>query len=135
MLVRGKRRHILVAFNLNFIWFSFTFSVFVYTYRKEKAFYCYYEFLTVKTQKSELIERIVPLSITVWTEISKAESNWRLAANYLIQKSKMVVFSFPQCHCYGWSWCPRSPLCHGRAWMVCSEEFSANYLMKQGKFK
>ncbi|XVF15107.1 hypothetical protein REPUB_Repub09cG0120800 [Reevesia pubescens] len=21
----------------------------------------------------------------------------------------MVVFSFPQCHCYGWSWCPRFP--------------------------
>ncbi|KAE8706680.1 hypothetical protein F3Y22_tig00110388pilonHSYRG00036 [Hibiscus syriacus] len=27
----------------------------------------------------------------------------------------MVVFSFPQCHCYGWSWCAQSSICHGRA--------------------
>jgi hypothetical protein len=31
----------------------------------------------------------------------------------------MVVFSFPQCHSHGWSWCPQSPLRHVRARMVC----------------
>ncbi|XVF85076.1 hypothetical protein PTKIN_Ptkin17bG0089300 [Pterospermum kingtungense] len=30
----------------------------------------------------------------------------------------MAVFGFPQCHSYNWSWYPRFPLGHVRAWMM-----------------
>ncbi|KAL2564721.1 hypothetical protein AAZV13_19G063500 [Glycine max] len=29
----------------------------------------------------------------------------------------MVVLSFSQRHCHGWSWCSKPSFCHGKPWM------------------
>lgn len=34
----------------------------------------------------------------------------------------MVVLSFPQCYCHGWSRCPQSSICHVKPWMVRSAQ-------------
>ncbi|GMQ10013.1 hypothetical protein CsSME_00053185 [Camellia sinensis var. sinensis] len=68
---------------------------------------------------------ISPLIFTQkFAKYSPRESNRRLASNHFFKECKMVVLSFPQCHCHGWSWSSWSPLCHGKArmgsWCFCT---------------
>lgn len=61
-------------------------------------------------------------------EDGRAEGNRRLASYHLIEECKMVVLSFPQCHCYGWSRSPKSTFCYGRSWMVSTKNSGVQYI-------
>lgn len=59
-----------------------------------------------------------------------AEGDRRLASNYIFKECKMVVLSFPQCHCLGWCRCLKPSICHGESRMVYSIIPSSYHILK-----